>query len=160
THAAVPARVSAPGHVRGGVAQDAGRQGQPQGAARHGGERRGAHACPVSRRSFPGSPTRRWTTCPAASVSRSPTRSSAGATRPARRSTRPYAHGIGDDNPLWCDPAYAAGTRWGGVVAPPSFLFATSRIISGYVGGLPGVHAMWAGADWTWHLPVHRNDAI
>mgnify|MGYP003694755927 CR=1 FL=1 len=37
------------------------------------------------------------------------------------------------------------GTRWGGVVAPPSFLFATSRIISGYVGGLPGVHAMWAG---------------
>ena len=42
----------------------------------------------------------------------------------------------------------------------PSFLFATSRIISGYVGGLPGVHAMWAGADWTWHKPVLRNDTI
>ena len=27
---------------------------------------------------------------------------------------RHYAHGIGDDNPLWCDPDYAAGTRWGG----------------------------------------------
>jgi acetyl-CoA synthetase len=27
-------------------------------------------------------------------------------------------------------------------------------------GGLPGVHAMWAGADWTWHKPVLRNDAI
>ena len=26
----------------------------------------------------------------------------------------------------------------------------------GYVGGLPGVHAMWAGADWTWHKPVLR----
>ena len=26
--------------------------------------------------------------------------------------------------------------------------------------GCPGVHAMWAGADWTWHLPVRRNDAI
>jgi acyl dehydratase len=77
-----------------------------------------------------------------------------------RDNIRHYAHGIGDDNPLWCDPEYAAGTRWGGVLAPPSFLFATSRIISGYVGGLPGVHAMWAGADWTWHLPVHRNDAI
>lgn len=77
-----------------------------------------------------------------------------------RDNIRHYAHGIGDDNPLWCDPAYAANTRWGGIVALPSFLFATSRIISGYVGGLPGVHAMWAGAEWTWHAPVRRNDAI
>src|SRR5499426_2621252 len=77
-----------------------------------------------------------------------------------RDAIRHYAHGIGDDNPLWCDLAYAAGTRWGGILAPPSFLFACSRIVSGYVGGLAGVHAMWAGADWTWHLPVRRNDAI
>ncbi|HJS87662.1 MAG TPA: MaoC family dehydratase N-terminal domain-containing protein [Acetobacteraceae bacterium] len=77
-----------------------------------------------------------------------------------RDNIRHYAHGIGDDNPLWCDPDYATRTRWGGIIAPPSFLFATSRIISGYVGGLPGVHAMWAGADWTWHQPVRRNDAI
>lgn len=77
-----------------------------------------------------------------------------------RDNIRHYAHGIGDDNPLWCDPDYAARTRFGGLVAPPSFLFACSRIISGYVGGLPGVHAMWAGADWTWHLPIRRNDEI
>ncbi|HUN40927.1 MAG TPA: MaoC family dehydratase N-terminal domain-containing protein [Acetobacteraceae bacterium] len=77
-----------------------------------------------------------------------------------RDNIRHYAHGIGDDNPLWCDPAYAAKSRYGGIVALPSFLFATSRIVSGYVGGLPGVHAMWAGADWTWHKPVLRNDSI
>ena len=77
-----------------------------------------------------------------------------------RDNIRHYAHGIGDDNPLWCDPAYAAGTRQGGIIALPSFLFATSRIVSGYVGGLPGVHAMWSGADWTWHKPVRRNDVI
>jgi acyl dehydratase len=77
-----------------------------------------------------------------------------------RDNIRHYAHGIGDDNPLWCDPAYAAKTRFGGIVALPSFLFATSRIVSGYVGGLPGVHAMWAGADWTWHKPVYRNHEI
>ena len=47
-----------------------------------------------------------------------------------RDAIRHYAHGIGDDNPLWCDPGYAANTRWGGIVALPSFLFATSRIIS------------------------------
>ena len=64
-----------------------------------------------------------------------------------RDNIRHYAHGIGDDNPLWCNPEYASKTKYGTLVALPSFLFATNRIISGYVGGLPGVHAMWAGAD-------------
>ncbi|AVJ30052.1 FAS1-like dehydratase domain-containing protein [Achromobacter spanius] len=77
-----------------------------------------------------------------------------------RDNIRHYAHGIGDDNPLWSDPEYAAKTQHGGIIALPSFLFATSRIVSGYVGGLPGVHAMWSGADWTWHKTVKRNDTI
>ena len=77
-----------------------------------------------------------------------------------RDGIRHYAHGIGDDNPLWCDPEYAAKTKYGKIVALPSFLFSTDRIVSGYCGGLPGVHAMWAGADWTWHKPVFRNDTI
>ncbi len=77
-----------------------------------------------------------------------------------RDAIRHYAHGIGDDNPLWCDPDYARGTAFGDVIAPPSFLFALSRIISGYVGGLPGVHAMWAGAEFTWHQPIHRNTEV
>ena len=46
------------------------------------------------------------------------------------------------------------------MIALPSFLFATSRIISGYVGGLPGIHAMWSGSDWHWHKTVDRNDEI
>ena len=77
-----------------------------------------------------------------------------------RDAIRHYAHGIGDDNRLWCDPEYAAKTKYGTLVALPSFLFTTSRLISGYCGGLSGVHAMWAGADWTWHKPVLRNDVI
>ena len=77
-----------------------------------------------------------------------------------RDNIRHYAHGIGDDNPLWCDPAYAAKTRYAGIVALPSFLFATSRIVSGYVGGISGVHAMWAGSDWSWHKLVLRNQEI
>ncbi len=77
-----------------------------------------------------------------------------------RDNIRHYAHGIGDDNPLWCDPAYAAATAHKGIIAPPSFLFACDRIISGYVGGLPGVHAMWAGADFTWHKNIRRNDEL
>lgn len=77
-----------------------------------------------------------------------------------RDAIRHYAHGIGDDNPLWCDPEYAKNTRYGDIIALPSFMFTTSRIISGYCGGLSGVHAMWAGADWNWHKPVMRNDVI
>src|SRR6185437_10881744 len=29
-----------------------------------------------------------------------------------------------------------------------------------YVGGLSGVHAMWAGADWTWHRWLRRNEEV
>ena len=77
-----------------------------------------------------------------------------------RDNIRHYAHGIGDDNPLWCNPNYAKTTQYGDVIALPSFLFATDRVVSGYVGGLPGVHAMWSGADWNWFKLVRRNDTI
>ncbi len=77
-----------------------------------------------------------------------------------RDNIRHYAHGIGDDNPLWCDPAYAAQTRYGTIIAPPSFVFALNRILSGYVGGLPGIHAMWAGADLTWERPIRRGTEV
>jgi acyl dehydratase len=34
---------------------------------------------------------------------------------------RNYAHGYGDDNPLYCDPEYGASTPWGTQIAPPMF---------------------------------------
>jgi acyl dehydratase len=37
--------------------------------------------------------------------------------------TRHFAFGYGDDNPLYCDPAYGKNTRWGGLVAPPNFTY-------------------------------------
>ncbi len=76
----------------------------------------------------------------------------------SRDSIRHWAHGIGDDNPLWCDPRYAATTRYGRIVAPPSFIFPLNRSFSGYVGGLAGVHAMFAGIDVTWHHPIMLGD--
>jgi acyl dehydratase len=79
-------------------------------------------------------------------------------TEATRDSIRHWAHGIGDDNPLWCDPAYAAASAHGCLVAPPSFVFALNRSFSGYVAGLPGVHAMFAGIDVTWHRPIRLGD--
>ena len=77
-----------------------------------------------------------------------------------RDNIRHYAHGIGDDNPLWCEPDYAQHGPHGTIVAPPSFVFALNRILSGYVGGLPGIHAMWAGSDITWHRPITRGTEV
>lgn len=71
-----------------------------------------------------------------------------------------FAWGMGDDNPLYLDEEYAKKTRWGGIIAPPCILYAMDRIVSGYVGGLPGVHALFAGTDWRWYRPIRLNDKI
>jgi acyl dehydratase len=73
-------------------------------------------------------------------------------------SIRHYAFGLGDDNPLFCDPEYAAGTPYGGLLAPPTFLYTA---FDGAVGaGLPGVQPIYAGTSWRFHRRVSRNDGI
>jgi acyl dehydratase len=78
-------------------------------------------------------------------------------TEATRDAIRHFAHGIGDLNPLWQDAGYAAQTRWGGVIAPPCFLFSCGF---GRTGGLPGVHGMFAGSEWTFHRPVRVGTPI
>lgn len=73
---------------------------------------------------------------------------------------RHFAYGIGDRNPLWTDPDYAAGTAHGMQLAPPTALYATDRILSGYVTGLSGVHAMFAGTEFNYERPIKVNDRI
>jgi len=51
-----------------------------------------------------------------------------------RDAIRNFALGIGDPNPLWLDEGYARFTSHGCLLAPPSFLYATSRVVGGYVG--------------------------
>src|SRR5207302_10411237 len=63
---------------------------------------------------------------------------------------RHWAHGIGDRNPHW------AASRQ----APPTILFAMDRIVSGYVGGLPGIHAMYGGTDFRWRRPIQEGDRV
>jgi acyl dehydratase len=38
---------------------------------------------------------------------------------------RHFADGLGDTNPLWTDEEYAKRTKWGGIIAPPCFLYST-----------------------------------
>jgi acyl dehydratase len=67
-----------------------------------------------------------------------------------RDAVRHWAAGIGDRNPFWL----RAG------VAPPTILFAMDRIVSGYVGGLPGIHAMYAGTDFRWERAIALGDTV
>ena len=102
-----PARISAPRRVRGRAAQDAGRQGQPQGPARprSGNRRADVEHDDRSTRSFPEDHRSRASTrCASASASRSTDTVEPWCHEATRDNIRHYAHGIGDDNPLWCDP--------------------------------------------------------
>jgi acyl dehydratase len=51
-----------------------------------------------------------------------------------------YCEGIGDDNPLWTDAAYAEQTPHGGLIAPPSFIFACLASVQVGWPGLGGFH--------------------
>jgi long-chain acyl-CoA synthetase len=81
-------------------------------------------------------------------------------TEATKDSIRHWTLGIGDTNPLYGDAEYAAKSRWGGITAPGSFLYAFDKVLSGYVSGLPGIHAMFAGTDFRWERPVRLGDAI
>lgn len=52
-----------------------------------------------------------------------------------------FCEGIGDDNPLWTDPDYAAKTSHGTLIAPPSFIFACMASVQFGWAGLGGFHA-------------------
>ena len=83
-----------------------------------------------------------------------------------RDTIRHWAEGIGDVNPLWTDPAYARKTKYGRLVAPPSFLFSCwqgpmyrdTKPSRG--AGLPGIHRIWAGDSWEWSRHILQGDEI
>jgi len=73
---------------------------------------------------------------------------------------RHWVRAIGDRDPRWTDEGYASMTPAGGLVAPPSMLYAFSLQAIGDRSGLPGVHSLFGGADHEWYLPIRRNDRI
>lgn len=69
---------------------------------------------------------------------------------------RQFAWGYGDDNPLYTDREYAKGTKWGGLKAPPGFLFSVDRIAIG--PKLPGVQGIYGGTRWEFERPLLEGD--
>ncbi|BBY78410.1 acyl dehydratase [Mycolicibacterium parafortuitum] len=83
---------------------------------------------------------------------------------------RQFAIGYGDDNPLYVDPDYAAGTRWGGPIAPPMIHSSLSRKMLGDPipedirkatrGLFSGIHLFVSGQDTEWYQPVRPGDVL
>jgi acyl dehydratase len=68
-----------------------------------------------------------------------------------------FAEGIGDDNPLWTDAEYAGTSRFGGLIAPPSFIFACLGSVQVGWRGLGGFHAE---TRMQFHRPINVGDKI
>jgi acyl dehydratase len=68
-----------------------------------------------------------------------------------------FAGGIGDINPLWTDAEYAAGSPYGGPVAPPSFIIGC---FSGIQFGWPGLGSFHSESHITFERPVYWGDTV
>jgi len=68
-----------------------------------------------------------------------------------------FAEGIGDGNPLWIDPEYAAASVHGALLAPPSFIFACLGSVQVGWRGLGGFHAE---TKLTFGAPIREGDRI
>ena len=92
---------------------------------------------------------------------------------------RNWAYAIGDDNPLYCEPDYAAGTRWEGLISHPAFVGGDTLVgideVSEITANqrelmrgdpLRGVHAFYSGSSREWWRPlrpqrtVYRRNAL
>jgi acyl dehydratase len=81
---------------------------------------------------------------------------------------RRFAAGIGDDNPLWWDEAYGKSSPWGGMIAPPSYLYSGDTGLKladeahrlSVADYLPGVLGFWSGDVWKFPRPVRLGERL
>jgi acyl dehydratase len=76
---------------------------------------------------------------------------------------RHFAYAMGDPNPLWRDPAYARGSRWGGIIAPPTFECCIANCDGAGVGPqgsflLPGFNLFAAGNKHEYFQVIRPGD--
>jgi acyl dehydratase len=73
---------------------------------------------------------------------------------------RHFAQGTDDDNPLWLDPAYAARTPHGKIVAPPAFIFANRYpMLHGAPQPAP-LASLIGGLEVEWFAQVYAGDTL
>jgi acyl dehydratase len=77
-------------------------------------------------------------------------------TEATKDNIRHFAHGFGEENPLYTDPDYAAETQWGEQLAPPTWLYTVDRtVIAPKLAGVQWIHG---GNRFEFKRPVRRGD--
>ena len=72
---------------------------------------------------------------------------------------RRFVEALGDANPLYTDAEYARTTRWGGIIAPPTFLCTISAALPMPDLGFGRV-TLNGGSSYEWYRPVRPGDVI
>ena len=83
---------------------------------------------------------------------------------------RNWAHGVGDDNPLYTDEGYGPATRWGSQIAHGTLAgFIKTPLLGDRLpeevraagrGLFRGVHVFVSGGSWEWFRPIYPGDRI
>ena len=71
-----------------------------------------------------------------------------------------FAQAIGDDNPLFNDEVEARGSRYGGLIAPPTFLRSMTSVRPQLPFTLPVERLLDAGSEWEYFEPIRAGDRI
>ena len=71
-----------------------------------------------------------------------------------------FAQAIGDDNPLYNDEVAARESRFGGLIAPPTFLRSAVSARPGLPFEVPFERVLDGGSDWEYFVPVRPGDQI
>ena len=71
---------------------------------------------------------------------------------------RHFCWGLGDENPLFCDPEYGAKTPWHSALAPGCFLYTIDTTV--VAPKLRGIQWLYGGTVWEWYLPICHRDSF
>ena len=71
-----------------------------------------------------------------------------------------FAEAIGDDNPLYNDEVAARASRFGGLIAPPTFLRSAVSARPELPFDVPFDRVLDGGSDWEYFVPVRPGDRI
>ena len=78
-----------------------------------------------------------------------------------RDAIRTFVNGIGDTNPLYRSVDYSRNTRYGGIIASPTFLLAISQGTRRLAEErMPGLTGLIPGVGFEWFKSIHEDDRI
>lgn len=77
-----------------------------------------------------------------------------------RGAIRRFAEAIGDDNPVFNNEREARKTRFGGMIAPPTFCRSLSAAIVDVQLNMTSFRGLDGGSDWEYFEPIRPGDRI